>query len=485
MSFNTGPNLIRDGLILYWDAANSKSYPGNGSTWTELTDLTYTGTLTNSPAFSSNTAKGSLVFDGTNDYVATNYTTPFGTSNLTIGIWFRFTATQLSALFSKRIGASSYEQLSIFISGDAFGNSAGTKIVINDFNNPASRNAITTGSYNDGLWHYLTLVRGSSDNKLYIDGILADTTTAAKPNLSSSSRLFIGVFGENQSVLGNYFNGGLSIVQVYNRALSLDEVTQNWNALKLRFGRLVGTSAGLDGDAQAFLNATGITDATISSAINTLVTNLKSYNIWTKMKAIYPFVGGTATTHKYNLKDPRDLDAAFRILFSGGWVHNSSGALSNGSNTTALTYVLGNTDISTGNAGMGIYSVTETINASAFGVGASFHIHVRFTNNVTYWRISDSSGFAANVGTSRGLFHGYSNAGNSSTAFFNGSLQNTFTGASSIAASYVYLSGGMPGYAIDNRQLAFAFVSQGLSNTEASNLYTAIQAFQTTLGRQV
>jgi hypothetical protein len=238
MSFNTGPNLVRDGLILYWDAANTKSYPGSGTTWSEITDITYSGTLTNSPSFST-ASKGSINFDGVNDYIATNYTSPFGTSNSTIGIWFKYTASQLSALFSKRIGAPTFEQLSIFISGDSFGNSAGTRIVINDFNNPASRNAITTGSYNDGLWHYLTLVRGTSDNKLYIDGILTNTTTSGTPNLSTASKLFFGVFGENQSPLGNYFNGGLSIIQVYNRALSLDEVTQNWNALKLRFGRLV------------------------------------------------------------------------------------------------------------------------------------------------------------------------------------------------------------------------------------------------------
>jgi hypothetical protein len=236
MSFTTGPNLVRDGLVLYWDAANTKSYPGSGSTWSEITDITYTGILTNSPSFST-AAKGSINFDGVNDYIATNYTSPFGTSNLTIGIWFKYTSSQLAALFSKRIGTPSFEQLSIFIAGDSFGNSAGTRIVINDFNNPASRNAITSGSYNDGLWHYLVLVRGTSDNKVYIEASLVDTTIASVPNLSSSSKLFFGVFGENQSILGNYFNGSMSIIQVYNRALTSDEVTKNWTATKARFGR--------------------------------------------------------------------------------------------------------------------------------------------------------------------------------------------------------------------------------------------------------
>jgi hypothetical protein len=68
----------------------------------------------------------------------------------------------------------------------------------------------------------------------------------------------------------------------------------------------------LDPDAQAFLTATGITDPTITSAINTLVISLKNDGVWSRMVAIYPFVGGTADTHKYNLKNPQDTDAAFR-----------------------------------------------------------------------------------------------------------------------------------------------------------------------------
>ena len=67
---------------------------------------------------------------------------------------------------------------------------------------------------------------------------------------------------------------------------------------------LASLTPAIDPDAQAFLTAAGITDATITSAINTLVVDLKGYNIWTKMKAVYPFVGGTAAAHKFNLKNP-------------------------------------------------------------------------------------------------------------------------------------------------------------------------------------
>jgi hypothetical protein len=73
-----------------------------------------------------------------------------------------------------------------------------------------------------------------------------------------------------------------------------------------------------DPDVLAFVAASGVTDNTQKSAVNTLVTSLKEYSVWTKLNAIYPFVGGTATTHKWNLKDPRDLDAAYRLEFFGG-----------------------------------------------------------------------------------------------------------------------------------------------------------------------
>ena len=91
-------------------------------------------------------------------------------------------------------------------------------------------------------------------------------------------------------------------------------------------------------DAQAFITAAGITDPTQQSAIITLVTDLKGYGLWTKMKAIYPFVGGTATTHKFNLKNPLDTDGAFRLSFSGGWTHSANGALPNGTNAFANAF---------------------------------------------------------------------------------------------------------------------------------------------------
>lgn len=233
---NGGLNHTKSGLVFYFDSANPNSYTGTASTWSDIASVNFTGNLTNNPTFTTDN-KGSFIFDGVNDHVSTNYTTALGTSSLTVGVWLSYTASQIGGIFSKRRGASSFEQLSIFIAGDVNANSAGTRIVINDFNNPASRNAITTASYNDGLWHYLTLVRGTSDNKFYVDARLVDTTTAATPNLVTTTRLFFSVVGQEQSPLGFYFRGRLAVVQLYNRTLSAAEILQNYNSMKGRFGR--------------------------------------------------------------------------------------------------------------------------------------------------------------------------------------------------------------------------------------------------------
>ena len=114
-----------------------------------------------------------------------------------------------------------------------------------------------------------------------------------------------------------------------------------------------------DTDALAFFSAAGITDNTQKLAVDKLVKDLKSYGLWTKMYAIYPFVGGTATTHKFNLKNPVDSDGAYRLVFNGGWVHSSTGILGNGTNTYANTKVPMNL-LPQNSAHLSIYSRTNS-----------------------------------------------------------------------------------------------------------------------------
>jgi hypothetical protein len=125
--------------------------------------------------------------------------------------------------------------------------------------------------------------------------------------------------------------------------------------------------SGLDSDASAFITAAGLTDPTQKSAINTLVKDMKAAGLWTKMKAVYPMVGGTATSMKFNLKDPRDLDAAFRLTWSGGWTYSATGATPNGTNAFADTKL--NDSILTPNSShLSFYSRTN-INQAAYDIG--------------------------------------------------------------------------------------------------------------------
>lgn len=254
-----------------------------------------------------------------------------------------------------------------------------------------------------------------------------------------------------------------------------------------------------DADATAFISAAGITDITQKQAICTLVSNLKGYGIWSKIKAIYPMVGGTSSTHKWNLKDPRDLDAAFRLQFNGGWTHNSNGARPNGTNGFANTYLnpVANS-LTSASAHLSYYARTMATTsdpaeiANYTDTSQAFVLQSRSSAGTNRFFYSLSLGASRSVSTApiglmmgssiantrRDLYHnGVSLANNTSTD--NGTLgnYNLYLGAGNINNTHVQ--------SYSNSECAFASIGNGLTSTEAANLYTAVQAYQTTLGRQI
>ena len=247
-----------------------------------------------------------------------------------------------------------------------------------------------------------------------------------------------------------------------------------------------------DADAQAFITAAAITDATQKIAINNLVVGMKADGIWTKMKAIYPFVGGTATTHKWNLKDPRDLDAAFRLVFNGGWTHSSNGALPNGTNGYADTKLNENTVMTLNNMHIAVYLRTNK-DALMCDIGLASgtvetNIFPRLTN-LFYARMTDDGlGLPIANSDSRGFF--VSNRVNSTQvkAIKNNTI-STIARNSISKTNLTYYIGAFRGATaatfFSDRQCAFSTIGDGLTDTEASNLYTRVQAFQTSLSRQV
>lgn len=261
----------------------------------------------------------------------------------------------------------------------------------------------------------------------------------------------------------------------------------------------------IDEDVQAFLTATGITDSTITSAINTFVIGLKENNLWTKMRAIYPFVGGTAATHRFNLKDPRDLDVAHRLIFSGGISHTSLGVLPGGVNGWANTYVNPSLVLTNNDTHISYYSRTSASRGSIeIGLGVDFNassnrivIHVSWSDGNMY---SDAYNFGtariaqANSNAGQGYYIQTRTSSSSHKVFKNGTqLGATNTGDS---GNVTLINGNIPLFGLwntstngmvsglfSNRECSMATIGNGLSDSESSTLTTLVNNFQTTLGR--
>ena len=269
-------------------------------------------------------------------------------------------------------------------------------------------------------------------------------------------------------------------------------------------------ASAFDPDALAFITATGITDNTQKSAINTLVLDLKGYSIWTKMQAIYPFVGGTASTHKWNLINPLDTDAAFRLTFSGGWTHSATGAKPNGTNAFANTFLVPDFHLLTNPFSLHYYSRTSTAqtgvgDANGCVIGARSNNN-GFSNNAMSLYVKTNPGnfsviFSTFTGVTANNYARYVEA--IGTGFYSGVMtvlnSKIYKNAVNLTTTNLSYSRATPNRvvylgALNNkgtsaeyslRESAFAGIAESMSDTEIANLYTAVQAFNTTLSRQI
>ena len=216
-----------------------------------------------------------------------------------------------------------------------------------------------------------------------------------------------------------------------------------------KIGTYIKAKSSFGPDAQAFITAASLTDNTQKNAINTLVVNCKAAGIWIKMQAIFPFVGGTASSHKWNLKNPLDTNAAFRLVFSGGWTHSSTGATPNGTNAYANTFLNSATHLSLNSGHMSYYSRTNNSAASLridmgslksgpdsytdLDLGNSGSWYFRFNNSAAYNFVSatDTSGF----------FNGNRTASNVINIFRNGTKVVTGAAPSNATSSTNYFIG--------------------------------------------
>jgi hypothetical protein len=254
-------------------------------------------------------------------------------------------------------------------------------------------------------------------------------------------------------------------------------------------------SAALDTNVLAFLASTGITDATTINALDVFVKYLKVNGIWTKCKAIYPFLGSTASTQKYNLVNSADTNAAFRLNFVGGWSFSATGALPNGVNSYADTFLVTSTNLSVNSSHLSMYSRTQSTtgfhdignNASGnFALSAYYSGIGKLIVSYLY----PTHSFLNTATNTLGLIIGSRTANNVLRMFFNGGLlgTNTTVRTSNLPAISIYLgatnTSGVAGF-FSNRQFAFASIGDGLTDTEAANLNSAVSILQTSLDRNV
>jgi len=229
MGLAHSPKIITDGLVLALDAGNAKSYPGSGTTWTDLIGSN-NGTLTNGPTYSSDNG-GSLVFDGTNDYVSLGDPADlnFGTGNFTLSFVTYRTGTgfQGGGYVGKGNGTSEgfdFRDYNFYVHG--------TSGLIASMSFSSSTNS----------WQHHTFVfdRTSSPYiKRYLNGTYVSSSTTNNSANSSSSidtTIAFRIALSTAGTVSRYFIGSIPMVSAYNRALTAAEVKQNFNALRGRFG---------------------------------------------------------------------------------------------------------------------------------------------------------------------------------------------------------------------------------------------------------
>jgi hypothetical protein len=350
-----------------------------------------------------------------------------------------------------------------------------------------------------GLGYFIQSRTGASTVSAFKNS--SKLVTGTSPSASSLSAYPIFLFTFNN--MGSPFTYGNKECAFFSIGDGLSDTDASnlytrIQTFQTTLNRFVGTPIypSFDSDAQSFMTSASITDSTQQAAVNYLVTDLKANNLWTKMKALYPMVGGTATKHSYNLKNP----AQYQITFNGGWTHSSNGALPNGTNAYADTLLNPLTSL-TSSLGLSYYSRTNantSLDQVDIGViQGSDYLYLTTQYNASgltnrFFGRCTTNTIAINTANADAKGYYYlgktGNGANLFKSFKNGAIQDTQTGAGVNPNNTVYIgaSNSLGAAAFyTNRECAFATIGEGLSDSEASTLYTIIQNYQTILSRQV
>jgi len=217
-------NIVRDGLILNLDPGNSRSYAGAGNTIYDLAGTGNSGFLTNGPTFSAVNI-GSIIYDGTNDFITVPSVTSIS-GDLSVLIWFRTSGPNVSAARLIEFDYINGFWLGQAATGTPSSNWGGG---IKEANPPYG----IFLQFSDNEWNLISSVRSSTTHFLYKNNLVSSTSnTVSGTVLSSTAGMYIGAADNVGSVP---FNGRIGQILIYNRALTQQEILQNYNATKNRF----------------------------------------------------------------------------------------------------------------------------------------------------------------------------------------------------------------------------------------------------------
>lgn len=223
------PKVVTDGLVLYLDAGNTKSYPGTGTAWTDLTPNSNNATLVNGPTFSG-TNNGVITTDSTDDYITVSDSTSLQvTTGFTVGIWVKFNNT-IGSYYRTLIGKPAYTKYGIIV--EWYGN------------NPLLADFISSGNRNTGPglvypsltnWNYVVHSydkNGGTNNQRFHVWYPGTYSSA----YATPGALNVDTSTESLNIGGAGLGLTIGSAWVYNRGLTNTEVLQNFNATRGRFG---------------------------------------------------------------------------------------------------------------------------------------------------------------------------------------------------------------------------------------------------------
>jgi hypothetical protein len=249
--------------------------------------------------------------------------------------------------------------------------------------------------------------------------------------------------------------------------------------------------SGFDFDVANYISATGITNVAQQDAIIKLTRDLKDNLLWDKFVAIYPFAGSTSTTQRINLKSAGTYD----ITFSGGWTHNATGALSNGTNAVGNTFInpsvvslmeLNSTHISCRSA-TNVASAGTIMGAASTVPSGAIDLVPRGTTNLISSRINTATVIQFANATSIGYFVTSRTALNLTNPYKDAvSLGNNTAASSAKPNSNIFVGCRSVNGAASNYRVAtinFATIGSGFTSAEVTTLTNIVTTFSTSLGR--